>query len=487
MQAKISPKVSVSIVFICAMFMSIMDGTIVNVALPAIGRQFGMAGTAVDIIVVSYLVSLAVIIPASGWLGDRLGTKRVFLSALALFTLASALCGLANSLGLLVLFRVLQGLAGGALTPVGNTMLIRTFPPAERVQVSRILSIPTVLAPATGPVLGGLLVDKLSWHWVFYVNVPIGLLAFIFGLLFLIELNDTAKPSFDIPGFFLAGVGLGMTMYAMSEGPNYGWTNPLILITLIAGLLLVATFTIIELRVAEPLINLRLLKNGLFRNSNIVIVLTTAAFLGILYTAPLFLQEARGVSALTSGLTTFPEAVGVIVGIQIGARIYWRIGPRRMMASGIVSAAIMMALLCVMGTTTSLWIMRGLMLLVGLSMSQIFLSTQTAAFATITTNEAGAASAFYNTQRQIGSAIGVAILSTVISAVGPTQRTATGAIQPNLTAYHAAFITAAILALTAFAFALLISDKDAAVTMRRPEARAKQQRKSKQTLSSELS
>ena len=179
----INPKISVSIVFVAAMFMSIMDSTIVNVALPSISHQFNAVGTSIDAIVVGYLVSLAIIIPASGWLGDKFGTKRVFLSALALFTFASALCGLAPNLPLLIAFRVLQGIGGGALTPVGTAILYRTFPPIERVQVSRILIFPTVLAPASGPVLGGLLVDKLSWHWVFYVNVPIGIAAFLFGLL----------------------------------------------------------------------------------------------------------------------------------------------------------------------------------------------------------------------------------------------------------------------------------------------------------------
>ncbi len=174
----INPKVSVSIVFVVAMFMSIMDSTIVNVALPALSRQFNLKGTSVDAVVVGYLVSLAIVIPASGWLGDRIGTKRVFLSALALFTFASALCGLATSYPMLIGFRVLQGVGGGALTPVGTAILYRTFPPIERVQVSRILNIPTVVAPATGPILGGLLIDKLSWHWIFYVNVPIGIAAF---------------------------------------------------------------------------------------------------------------------------------------------------------------------------------------------------------------------------------------------------------------------------------------------------------------------
>src|SRR5579885_1577811 len=199
----INPKIVVSVLFVVGMFMSILDGTIVNVALPALSRQFNVSGTAIDAVVVGYLVSLAIIIPASGWLGDRLGTKRIFLSALALFTAASALCGVAMSLPMLVGFRILQGIGGGALTPVGTAILSLTFPPKELEQVSRILKIPTVLAPASCPLLGGLLIDKLSWHWVFYVNVPIGVTAFLFGLFFLEEYRERATGSFDLPGFLL--------------------------------------------------------------------------------------------------------------------------------------------------------------------------------------------------------------------------------------------------------------------------------------------
>src|SRR5712692_3447998 len=194
---QLDPKVSVSILFVVAMFMSIMDGTIVNVALPSIARQLFVPSTSIDAVVVAYLVSLAIIIPASGWLGDRWGTRRIFLLALALFTITSALCGLAANFTLLVLFRFLQGAAGGALAPVGTAMLYRTFPPAERVRVSSILIIPTVIAPATGPVLGGLLVDSLTWRWVFFVNVPIGIAAFLFGLLSLQEHRESQAGRFD--------------------------------------------------------------------------------------------------------------------------------------------------------------------------------------------------------------------------------------------------------------------------------------------------
>jgi EmrB/QacA subfamily drug resistance transporter len=463
----INPKVTVSIVFVAAMFMSIMDATIVNVALPALSRQFNATGTSIDAVVVGYLVSLAIVIPASGWLGDRLGTKRVFLCALALFTTASALCGLSTSLPMLIGFRVLQGAGGGALTPVGTAILYRTFPPEERVQVSRILNIPTVFAPATGPVLGGLLIVKFSWRWVFYVNVPIGILVFVFGIFFLQEYRRQSSGSFDLTGFLLAGIGLAMTMYALSEGPSYGWTSAGILSSGIVGLLCLTAFVFVELRSKHPILDLRLFSNRVFRTSNLVSLFSSAGFLGLLFAAPLFLQQARGVSALTSGLTTFPEAVGVLISTQIVTRLYPGVGPRRLIVGGLTGVAIVMALMSLIGQDTTLWLMRGLMFLTGAGMAFSFTSVQAAAFATISSSETGHASALFNAQRQIGASLGVALLSSVISAVGITQLSTSGSPVPNFAAYHAAFIAAAALALIGAGLGLMVRDSDAAATMRR--------------------
>ncbi len=218
-----NPKVAVSVVFVAAMFMSIMDVTIVNVALPTIGRDFRVTPTAVGTISIAFLVSLAVFIPASGWLGDRFGAKRILLGAIAVFTSASALCGTATSLSELVTYRVLQGVGGGMLAPVGLAMLFRVFPPRERVRASAILTVPTTLAPALGPVVGGILVTDLSWRWVFYVNVPIGVAAVAFGAVFLQHQPQHRPGRFDLPGFALSGSGLGCLMYGVSEGPDLGW------------------------------------------------------------------------------------------------------------------------------------------------------------------------------------------------------------------------------------------------------------------------
>jgi EmrB/QacA subfamily drug resistance transporter len=464
---QLDPKVSVSIVFVAAMFMSIMDGTIVNVALPSIGRQLNVPSTSIDAVVVAYLVSLAVVIPASGWLGDRWGTRRIFLLALVFFTVASALCGLAGDFTLLVFFRFLQGAAGGALAPVGTAMLYRTFPPAQRVRVSSILIIPTVIAPATGPVLGGFLVDQLSWRWVFFVNVPIGIATCLFGLLFLQEHREPQAGRFDLPGFLLAGIGLALALYALSEGPTRGWNSPIVLGSAVGGLFLLAAFVLVELRIREPLLDLRLLDDRLFRATNLVSLFSSAGFLGVLFVAPLFLQEGLGASPLTSGLTTFPEALGVVFSTQIVARLYPKVGPRRLIVGGLIGVAIIMALLSLMGASTSLWLMRILMFLIGAGMAYSFLPVQAAAFATISPASTGRASAFYNAQRQLGAALGVAVLGEVISFVGPTHIGATGAMLPNLTAYHAAFLTAAVLALLGAGTALIVSDRDAAPTMQR--------------------
>ncbi|MEO8955393.1 MAG: MDR family MFS transporter [Ktedonobacteraceae bacterium] len=444
-----------------------------------------MPSTSIDAVVVAYLLSLAVVIPASGWLGDRWGTKRVFLIALALFTVTSALCGLASNFTMLVLFRFLQGAAGGALAPVGTTMLYRTFPPAERVRVSSVLIIPTVVAPATGPVLGGLLVDSLSWRWVFFVNVPIGIAAFLFGLIFLQEHREPKAGSFDLPGFLLADIGLALALYALSEGPTSGWISPAILGSALGGLLLLIGFVVVELRRPEPLLDLRLLGNRLFRIANLVSLFSSAAFLGVLFVAPLFLQQGLGVTPLTSGLTTFPEALGVLLSSQIVARLYPRVGPRRLMAAGLTGVTIVMGLMSLMGADTNLWLMRVLMFLTGAGMAFAFVPVQIAAFATISSAATGRASALSNALRQLGSALGVAVIGEVLNAVGPTRQSVNGRVLPSLAAYHAAFLAAAVLALITAGLALAVSDRDAAPSMQRQARPSEDEDTSEQTMFAE--
>ncbi len=467
-----SQKVAVGVVFVAAMFMSIMDATIVNVALPTIGREFGVSPLAIDSISISFLVSLAVFIPASGWLGDRFGGKRILLIAIVVFTGASALCGLANSLGELVAFRVLQGAGGGMLAPVGMAMLFRVFPPEERIRASAILTVPTTLAPALGPVLGGLLTTDLSWRWVFYVNVPIGAAAFLFGLLFVRESRQPQAGRFDLPGFLLSGFGLGLAMYGLSEGPVKGWHSADVLASLAAGVLLLAAMVAVELRTAQPMVDLRLLSNRLFRASNGVMVLSSIAFLGTLYAISLYYQDGRGLSALGSGLSTFPEALGVMAGAQLAARwLYPMLGPRRHITAGLGGVAISIGLLGLLGPGTSLWWARLLMLALGLTMAQVFVPVQAAAFATISPEATGRASTMFNTVRQLGGAIGVAVLTTTIVAVGPI-RIVTGHPVANLTAYRSAFLVAAAAALLAMACSLRIRDSDAVRTIPVRKSRA---------------
>lgn len=459
-------KYVVAVIYVSAMLLNTLDSTIVNVALATLSREFAVSPAAIESVVIGYLVSLAVFMPASGWLGDRFGAKRVFLTALTIFTLASALCGVAQSLDQLVLFRVLQGAGGGLLTPVGMAMLYRAFPPEERVGVGRILMFATILGPALGPVIGGLLIEHLSWRWGFYVNVPVGLVALAFGLAFLHEHREPDAGSFDIAGFLLAGAGFGAFMFALSEGPQRGWTDPLIALCGLGGLALLAAFVVVELRAATPMVQLRLLGNRLFRSTLTVSMLASAGFIGALFLLPLFLQEARGTSALTAGLATMPEAIGVVLSTQLVARIYPRVGPRRLMAFGLVLVAITVALLGFVEQDTNLWVVRVLMFVIGVGMAYVFLPNQAASMATISRAETGGASMLMSIQRQLGSAIGVALLSTVLSIIGPFRTTGDGVRLPNLDAYQAAFFVAAALALIGAALALLVPDEDAAATMR---------------------
>lgn len=462
-------KVTVSVVFVAAMFMTVLDSTIVNVAIPTIAADFGESPDSIGGVNVGFLVSLAVCISAAGWLGDRFGTKRMFLAALGLFTFASALCGLAQDLPQLVGFRVLQGIGGGLLTPIGMAMMFRTFPPAERIRASRVLILPTALAPALGPIVGGLLVDNASWHWVFFMNVPIGAAALVFGALALHEHKEPGSGPFDLPGFLLAGVGLASVLYALTEGAQEGWASPLILGTGLGGVALLALLAVVESRIAHPMLDLGLLRDRLFLTCTMVTVTSSAGFLGTVYVLPILIQQARGLEATDSGLTTFPTALGIVVATQLVSRYYPRVGPRRLTAAGLAGTTVMIALLTRIRPDTDLWWVRLDLFVTGLFLAHVFMPAQTAAFAAIPMPRMGAASTLFNVQRQLGAAIGVAVLGSVLAGVGVVHATPQGP-RPDYSAYHWAFAAAALMTAVGVVFALLIRDRDAAATMAKPDA-----------------
>src|ERR1700728_240540 len=244
----ISMQRAVATVYAVGMFMTIMDTQIVNVALAPLGRQFSATPAQVQWVVTGYLLSIAVSIPASGWLGDRFGTTRVYLVTVALFTIASVLCAASGSLTQLVATRVIQGFGGGLMMPVGMTMLYRAYPPDRRVHVARTITAVTVIAPATAPVIGGALITAFSWRWIFLINVPFGLFAFVFGLLFLPRAEVVYRVPFDTAGFVLAGGGLAGLMYGVSEGADSGWGAAAHWAPVTAGIVLLALFTRRSLR-----------------------------------------------------------------------------------------------------------------------------------------------------------------------------------------------------------------------------------------------
>ena len=452
----VNQKAVVSAVFVAAMFMNIMDGTVVNVALPTLSRSFAAPIGSVSGVVTAYLVTLAVAMPASGWIGDRFGGRNVLLGAITLFTAASALCGLATTLPELVGFRALQGLGGGVLVPVGMTMITRAFPPSERIKANQVLIVPTLLAPALGPVIGGALVDGLSWRWIFYINLPVGVAAVLVGLLFLPAGSEHPPGRFDLPGFLLAASGFPLVMYALSTGAVSGWGSLAVLGTGVSGLVLLAAFIAVERR-PEPLLRLRLYRDRLFRTTSLTLTAAGAGFMGTLFLVPLYLQNGLGFSAIHSGLSTFTEALGGMMGVQVTTRLYKRVGPRRLMIAGMCGTVTTIGLMALAGPSDAFWMIPLLMFFTGCSFGFNMSPAQTANMAGVTAAETGHASTLVNTVRQAGGAAGVALLGTVLAATGAGAR--------DLAGYHLAFLAAAGLMALGVAFAWFVNDADAAPTM----------------------
>jgi EmrB/QacA subfamily drug resistance transporter len=458
-------RVVVAVVYIAAMFMAIMDTTIVNVAIPTIGRDLHARTADLGLVSVAYLVSLTVFIPASGWWGDWIGGRRALLSALGVFTLASALCGLSTSLTVLVTFRIAQGAGGAIMTPVGLAMLFRVYPPAERVKISGTLALFTALAPALGPILGGMLTTWLSWRLAFLVNVPVGLAALIFGYAALDDHQAPHPGHFDFLSLISSAAGLGSTMYGIAEGPTAGWSSTPVIASIFIGAALLVATVVVELGATNPFINLRLLSNRLFAAATGVYGLGSAAYLGALFLAALFFQNELRFSALQCGLMMLPSAIGVMAGGQIVTRaLYRRLGPRRVITGGLLVVAESLAAMTCVRPETSHWLIAMTMLGLGLGISLAFVSSQASSMATLTRAQTGKASTIFNAGKQLGGAIGVALLNTVL-VVASSAHQPDKSIAIGTTGYHEGFLVATVVAVIAMLVALTIRDVDAASTL----------------------
>jgi EmrB/QacA subfamily drug resistance transporter len=453
----IDTKTVVSAVFVAAIFMNIMDSTVVNVALPTLSRDFAVPIASVSGVATAYLVALAVAMPASGWVGDRFGARNTLVVSIGLFTAASALCGLATSLPELVVFRAVQGIGGGALIPVGQAMITRAFPPAERIAMNRTLIVPTLLAPARGPALGGLFVDGLSWRWIFYINLPVGVAAMVVGGLLLPGGSEHRPGRFDLPGFLLAASGLPLLMYALSFGATSGWGSWRVLATGLPGLALLSLFASVELRAGSPLLSLQILGDRLFRTTTLQVCFAGGGFLGTLFLVPLLLQNGLGFSAIHAGLSTCTEAFGGMTGVQVTSRLYKRVGPRRLIVAGMCGTVATIGSMSAAGAGNAFWLIPLLMFGTGFSFGFAIAPSQAANMATVSAAATGHAATLLNTVRQVAGAAGVGLLATVI---GVTRASAS---DPG--GYRLAFIAAALLMAIGALIGCRVPDADAAPTM----------------------
>jgi EmrB/QacA subfamily drug resistance transporter len=467
---------------IIGMFMVILDTTAVNVALPTLVKDFHTALPSLQWVLTGYLLAQAAVIPLAGWLSDRFGAKRLFLIAVALFTLGSALCAVAQNTEMLITFRVLQGLGGGFVMPIGMAYTYRLSPPEKRGVVMGTIGIPILFAPALGPTVSGWLVEYASWRWIFSLNLPIGAIALWLGMRKLPHVDTHAVGALDLPGMILGPLAFSTLSYGVSEGVT-SWTSVNTLGGLIVGALALVAFVLVELRASAPLLELRVFRSLDFSLAVVVQWIAQIGMFGGIFLVPLFLQQVRGYGPFDTGLVMMAQALAAAVFMPIGGRLFDRFGVRPLAVSGLGLVTLGTYLLTrVSGTTAGTEMILPLVLR-GAGMALVMMPLSTHILNSAPRKLVSRVTALTSALQNVVNSLAIAALSTIVASqasyhLATNQITALAARAGGHGAFHLPLPIANLYA-SAFGATLMVATLVPAVGVllgltlrRRPAARA---------------
>jgi len=413
-----------TLVLALGLLMAILDATIVSVVLPQIAAAFHTTEEAITWVATGYFLANAAIIPIVGYISDRIGAKTVFLIALGLFTVGSALCAFAPNQQTLIAFRALQGIGGGALLPVAMAIIFRLFSPTERAGAMSLLMVPLLLGPAFGPVLGGYLATNFSWNAIFTINLPIGVVAFILAALVLRGRKDdqeangtgeTAGQGFDVLGLLLSMGGFATLVYGISLAGTNGWSDSTVITYLVIGGVLLMAFMIVELLVKDPVIDIRLFRSYTFSMANLLIWTTTAVLFGSIFLLPFFFENVEGLSAMTTGEIIISQGLAMATGIVISGRLYNLVGPRILSVIGAVIVAVSMYGFTNLTTTTTGADVQIWLILRGLGLGLVGVPLQTVGVAVVSNRQMAKATSLMSSTKTVFGAVGVSVLTTYLT------------------------------------------------------------------------
>jgi EmrB/QacA subfamily drug resistance transporter len=406
----------VASVVVLGAIMSILDTTVVNVAINTLARDFHTSLSTIQWVATGYTLALATVIPLTGWAADRFGTKRLYLTSITLFLAGSMLSGAAWSSESLIVFRVLQGLGGGMLMPAGMTILTRAAGPDRVGRVMSIIGVPMLLGPIFGPILGGWLVDDFSWRWIFYINVPIAIAALTLSRRVLPK--DVPEPShrLDWLGLLLLSPGLALVIYGLAEtNAAGGFASAQVIVPGLVGLTMLGLFVRHGLRTPDALIDLRLFKNRTFAAASGTLILVIIAVFGGMLLMPLYFQVVRGESAMTTGLLLAPQGLGAMLAMPLSGQLTDRTGIGRIVPVGLVIVAVAFLGLTQLGADTSYWLIGAILFVQGFGMGTTMMPTFSGALQTLRRAAIARASTTLNINQQVGASIGTAVLTVLLS------------------------------------------------------------------------